>query len=54
MGVIGVMIAKRFAEKEKKRSDYSDEDFILAYQDAEKRYDEYIDAINTGNLSVFD
>lgn len=54
MGVIGIMIAKRYAEKEKKRSDYSDENFIAAYNDAELRYDEYIQAINTGNLSIFD
>lgn len=54
IAVIGTMIAKKFVEKEKNKSDYNDEGFIAAYNDAEFRYDEYISAIKQGNLEIFD
>ncbi len=53
VAVIGVMIAKRFVEVENHKSDYSDPGFVAAYEDVERRYDEYIDAINNNRLEIF-
>ena len=52
LGVIGSLLAPRLWKLG--HADYTDAGLLLAYEDAEKRYDEYVAAINVKNFSVFD
>jgi hypothetical protein len=52
LGVIGSLLAPRLSRLG--HVDYTDQGLISAYEDAEKRYDEYVSAINSKRFNVFD
>lgn len=52
MGVIAVMLAAKLVKLH--GSDYNDAAFDASFRDAERRYDEYVQAINENRLDVFD
>ena len=52
MGVIGSLLAPKLAQHQ--ASDYGDQKFVTAYEDAKNRYDEYVAAINARRFDAFD
>jgi hypothetical protein len=52
LGVIGSLLAPKLAKN--RAIDYTNTNFVAAFEDAERRYDEYVAAINARRFEVFD